>query len=53
MEAREGRKGQKEAVFAPMGVHGECLGEVCSPNPNSKVPLLAAVMIEEFLKGQQ
>jgi pimeloyl-ACP methyl ester carboxylesterase len=33
------------------GVHGECLGEVCSPNPQSKVPLLTVVMIEEFLKG--
>jgi len=33
------------------GVHGEYLGEVCSPNPQSKVPMLTVVMIEEFLKG--
>jgi len=33
------------------GVHGECLGEICSPNPQSKVPLLTVEMIEEFLKG--
>lgn len=33
------------------GVHGECLGELCSPNPQSKMPLLTVVMIEEFLKG--
>jgi len=33
------------------GVHGECLGEICSPNPKSKVPLLTVAMIEEFLNA--
>ncbi|WP_298736428.1 alpha/beta hydrolase [uncultured Chitinophaga sp.] len=33
------------------GVHGECLGEICSPNPQSKLPLLTVTLIEEFLKG--
>ena len=33
------------------GVHGAYLGEICSPNPDSKLPLLVAAMIDEFLKG--
>jgi pimeloyl-ACP methyl ester carboxylesterase len=33
------------------GVHGECLGEICSPHPDSKTPLLVVNMVEEFLKG--
>lgn len=32
------------------GVHGECLGEICSPHPDSKIPLLVVEMVEEFLK---
>jgi len=32
------------------GGHGEYIGEICSTNNNSKIPLLAAAMIEEFLK---
>jgi pimeloyl-ACP methyl ester carboxylesterase len=32
------------------GAHGAYLGEICSPTPDSKLPLLVARMIEEFLK---
>lgn len=32
------------------GVHGECLGEICSTNPHSKIPLLTTAMINEFLE---
>ena len=31
------------------GGHGEYIGEICSPNKNSKVPLLVTAMIDEFL----
>jgi pimeloyl-ACP methyl ester carboxylesterase len=31
------------------GVHGAYLGEICSPTPDSKVPLLFVALIEEFL----
>jgi len=31
------------------GVHGECIGECCSPTPQSKVPELVAGLILEFL----
>lgn len=31
------------------GGHGEYIGEICSPNPNSKMPLLVTYIIEEFL----
>ena len=31
------------------GGHGDYIGEICSTNKNSKIPLLAAAMIEEFL----
>ncbi len=32
------------------GVHGECIGEVCTPHPESKVPDMTAMLIDEFLK---
>jgi len=32
------------------GGHGEYIGEICSTNNSSKIPLLAVAMIEEFLK---
>jgi pimeloyl-ACP methyl ester carboxylesterase len=31
------------------GGHGEYIGEICSTNKNSRIPLLATAMIEEFL----
>jgi pimeloyl-ACP methyl ester carboxylesterase len=31
------------------GGHGEYIGEVCSTNKNSKIPVLVTAMIEEFL----
>lgn len=31
------------------GAHGEYIGEVCSPDKNTKMPELVAVMIDEFL----
>jgi pimeloyl-ACP methyl ester carboxylesterase len=31
------------------GGHGEYIGEICSTNKNSKMPLLATALIEEFL----
>ena len=31
------------------GGHGEYIGEVCSTNENSKIPVLVTAMIEEFL----
>jgi len=37
----------KLAIFP--GGHGEYIGEVCSRNKNSKIPLLVTAMIEEFL----
>lgn len=33
------------------GKHGECIGEICSANKDSKTPLLVAAWIEEFLKS--
>jgi pimeloyl-ACP methyl ester carboxylesterase len=33
------------------GGHGEYLGEICSTNLNSKIPILVTAMIEEFLKN--
>lgn len=33
------------------GGHGEYIGEICSPNPNSKMPLLVTYLIEEFLNA--
>ena len=33
------------------GGHGEYIGEVCSTNKNSKIPVLVTAMIEEFLKS--
>ena len=33
------------------GGHGECIGEVCSPDKDSKVPALVVALIEDFLKG--
>jgi Predicted hydrolases or acyltransferases (alpha/beta hydrolase superfamily) len=33
------------------GVHGEYIGEICTPNPSGKLPGLVVAMIEEFLKG--
>jgi pimeloyl-ACP methyl ester carboxylesterase len=32
------------------GGHGEYIGEICSYNPDSKIPMLVTGMIEEFLK---
>jgi len=32
------------------GGHGDYIGEICSPNIQSKIPDLVAAMIEEFLK---
>jgi pimeloyl-ACP methyl ester carboxylesterase len=32
------------------GGHGEYIGEICSMNKNSKLPLLVTAMIDEFLK---
>ena len=32
------------------GVHGECIGEVISVRPGSKLPELTAAMIDEFLQ---
>jgi len=32
------------------GGHGEYIGDICFPNKNSNIPLLAAGIIEEFLK---
>lgn len=31
------------------GVHGEYIGEICSPNKNSPLPVLVTAMIEAFL----
>lgn len=31
------------------GVHGQCIGEICSPDQNSRIPLLTVAMINEFL----
>jgi pimeloyl-ACP methyl ester carboxylesterase len=31
------------------GRHGEYIGEICSPNKNSKMPILVTALIEEFL----
>jgi hypothetical protein len=33
------------------GGHGEFFGEAMSPRPDSKVPELAVVMMEEFLNA--
>ena len=33
------------------GGHGEYIGEVCSPDPNSPVPAFVTTMIESFLNG--
>jgi pimeloyl-ACP methyl ester carboxylesterase len=35
------------AIFP--GVHGECIGEICSPDKNSKIPALVTALIEDFL----
>ncbi|HEX3007892.1 MAG TPA: alpha/beta hydrolase [Bacteroidales bacterium] len=32
------------------GVHGEYIGEICSPHPESKTPILVTEVIEEFLR---
>jgi pimeloyl-ACP methyl ester carboxylesterase len=32
------------------GAHGEYIGEICSTNPDSKMPVLVTAMVEEFLK---
>ncbi len=34
------------------GGHGECLGEICARDKNSKIPALAAAIIEEFLDAR-
>jgi pimeloyl-ACP methyl ester carboxylesterase len=34
------------------GGHGDYLGEICSPDKNSKLPALVVAMIEEFLQKQ-
>jgi pimeloyl-ACP methyl ester carboxylesterase len=31
------------------GAHGECIGEICAVDRNSKIPALVTAMIEEFL----
>jgi pimeloyl-ACP methyl ester carboxylesterase len=33
------------------GAHGECIGEICTANKNSRIPDLVTAMIEEFLSG--
>ncbi|MBS0031847.1 alpha/beta fold hydrolase [Chitinophaga sp. 22321] len=33
------------------GVHGEYIGEICTPDKNSKTPDLVTVLINAFLKG--
>jgi pimeloyl-ACP methyl ester carboxylesterase len=33
------------------GVHGEYIGEICSPDKDSKMPALVTAMIVQFLKG--
>ncbi|HTL57864.1 MAG TPA: alpha/beta hydrolase [Candidatus Limnocylindrales bacterium] len=33
------------------GGHGECIGEICSPDKDSKIPALVVALIEAFLKG--
>jgi pimeloyl-ACP methyl ester carboxylesterase len=35
------------AIFP--GVHGECIGEICSSDKNSKIPALVTVLIDDFL----
>ena len=35
------------AIFP--GVHGECIGEICSPDKNSKIPALVTALIDDFL----
>jgi pimeloyl-ACP methyl ester carboxylesterase len=32
------------------GIHGEYIGEICSPHPESKTPILVTEVIEEFLR---
>ncbi|MEX6689612.1 alpha/beta hydrolase [Danxiaibacter flavus] len=39
-----------QAAILPGG-HGDYIGEICAPNPNSKIPLLVVEMINEFLSG--
>jgi pimeloyl-ACP methyl ester carboxylesterase len=34
------------------GIHGECIGEICSPDKNSPQPALVTAMIEAFLTGK-
>lgn len=38
-----------ELLILPGG-HGEYIGEICSYNPNNKIPMLVVGMIEEFLR---
>ena len=40
-----------ELAILPGG-HGDYIGEICTPNKNSKIPLLVVAMIEDFLKSQ-
>lgn len=44
--ARTLQRGQ--VVILP-GLHGAYIGEICSPTPESRVPLLTVAMIKEFL----
>ena len=34
------------------GGHGECIGEICAKDKNSRIPALVVGMIEEFLDAQ-
>ncbi|MBW4889813.1 alpha/beta hydrolase [Mucilaginibacter sp. HMF5004] len=33
------------------GIHGECIGEICTAKPGSKMPEITVMLIREFLNG--